>query len=418
MEYMMYENMSFPMEHKKHSFLRMISSLFVSCQKMRAFNMSFLLIIFCFASTYSFGQSTSKYTDPNWEKNSHWQGPKPEYDMSRSAILDHDSDVGGNDITVNDGITLTINSGKTLSTNTSFTVKEGGTLIVNGSLIGTDSGKELKFEKGALLINAGGNIDWAGTWNSNDDPSSIVIDGFACVGDHMSNKVAISGSGGMVVKGELNNDGGTIFGCSSDDDGCCVPPFCTLGSAAALPIELVSFEAEPTINKQVNLDWVTSAEINNAHFTIERSSDGNSFEEVIRVDGAGNSNSTISYHSYDEDPYTGQSYYRLKQTDHNGDFEYFNIISVYIEALDNVNMTVYPNPSDQNQIYADIEGSNEDSILKIVLIDMQGRTVFKKYIGLIGTTAEIYLDPSLTKGIYHVITIIGDKRLQQKFIRN
>ena len=97
-------------------------------------------------------------------------------------------------------------------------------------------------------------------------------------------------------------------------------PF-TLASTDAknpLPIDLLSFDSEWT-DGVVNLDWVTSTELRNDFFTVERSLDLIFFETVVTVPGAGNSNVELSYSSIDETPYSGTSYYRLKQTDYNGE---------------------------------------------------------------------------------------------------
>lgn len=188
-------------------------------------------------------------------------------------------------------------------------------------------------------------------------------------------------------------------------------------STNPLPIELMSFEAKLE-NEQVGINWVTASEVNNDYFTVERSRDGYHFDEVLIESGAGNSNSVNSYFAYDESPIHGQSYYRLKQTDFDGQFTYSGIVPIFFELQNSNALVVYPNPSDQNQIYADVNGSNEDSILMIEIINSQGHTVFKKYINLHGITAQIDLDPSLPRGVYHVFTTVGTQRLQQKFIRN
>jgi len=84
--------------------------------------------------------------------------------------------------------------------------------------------------------------------------------------------------------------------------------------SAPLPVELMSFDAAPD-GENILLTWETASEINNDYFTIERSEDAINFTELTRVDGAGNSNTNIHYHSTDFGPYLGVSYYRLKQTD-------------------------------------------------------------------------------------------------------
>jgi hypothetical protein len=97
----------------------------------------------------------------------------------------------------------------------------------------------------------------------------------------------------------------------------------------ALPIELISFEAKMNDNKQVDIFWATASEQNNDFFTIERSTDGLNWEIVTTVAGAGNSINRIDYHAYDARPVSGISYYRLKQTDFDGAFEYSYIVSVF-----------------------------------------------------------------------------------------
>lgn len=94
-----------------------------------------------------------------------------------------------------------------------------------------------------------------------------------------------------------------------------------------LPIELLEFTG---INiGQINkLSWVTATETNNDLFTVERSSNGYTWEEIGTVDGSGNSSQAIRYSFVDSSPNSGINYYRLKQTDFDGRFEYFNIIAI------------------------------------------------------------------------------------------
>ena len=95
----------------------------------------------------------------------------------------------------------------------------------------------------------------------------------------------------------------------------------------ALPIELLDFSAEQ-LAEHVELNWITSSEINNSHFIIERSIDTKSIDEIARVEGAGNSNSIKTYSTSDMNPMEGISYYRLKQVDFNGDFSHSEWVAV------------------------------------------------------------------------------------------
>lgn len=100
-----------------------------------------------------------------------------------------------------------------------------------------------------------------------------------------------------------------------------------VNSTSPLPIELLSFNAVCQGNN-VGINWSTASETNNDYFTIERSKDGKTWETVTIVPGAGNSNSTLSYSYTENNPFPITSYYRLKQTDYNGQSETFNSVAV------------------------------------------------------------------------------------------
>jgi hypothetical protein len=88
------------------------------------------------------------------------------------------------------------------------------------------------------------------------------------------------------------------------------------------PVGLISFTGNNDTGKNV-LNWTTASETNNDFFTLERTYDGNNFSIVTTVDGAGNSIEPINYSVTDEIQSVAEiTYYRLKQTDYNGHFEY------------------------------------------------------------------------------------------------
>ncbi len=167
----------------------------------------------------------------------------------------------------------------------------------------------------------------------------------------------------------------------------------TFGSTSSavnpLPIELVAFNAE-AVNQVVELTWKTASEIDNDYFTIERSNDARNFEEVIRVQGAGDSHQQLDYLATDEDPYNGTSYYRLKQTDFNGNFTYSEIRAVSFSA--NKELAVYPNPNETGELFFNQEVSG-------VIINSQGQ--------LIQTVRqEVSVDvQAFPKGVYYLRTL-------------
>lgn len=105
------------------------------------------------------------------------------------------------------------------------------------------------------------------------------------------------------------------------------------GANTQLPIELLYFNAVPK-NRVVSLIWKTASELNNDFFTVQRSQDGFTWEDVLQIDGAGTTTLHNNYSEMDMHPYSGVSYYRLKQTDFDGQFSYSNIVSVVIDTED------------------------------------------------------------------------------------
>lgn len=109
---------------------------------------------------------------------------------------------------------------------------------------------------------------------------------------------------------------------------------CT-GCVIALPIELIEFDGEYDMGN-VNLFWASASEANNEYYTVERSLDGYEWDFLCNVDGAGNSNQNMVYRYTDKDvPSIKYIYYRLSQTDFNGDSETFKIISVITPKIKN-----------------------------------------------------------------------------------
>ena len=114
----------------------------------------------------------------------------------------------------------------------------------------------------------------------------------------------------------------------------------------ALPVELASFNANVT-GRNVDLNWTTSSESNNAGFDIERrSAEGNEWTKVGNVSGNGTSTQLHDYSYTDRNVFTGKYNYRLKQTDYNGNFEYHNLTSeINVGTPNSFSLKQnYPNP--------------------------------------------------------------------------
>lgn len=113
-------------------------------------------------------------------------------------------------------------------------------------------------------------------------------------------------------------------------------------SSASLPIELEAFNVRSISDNKAQIEWSTSSELNNDYFTIEKSADGLFWQTLDQVKGAGTTGAISNYQLIDHNPFPGTSYYRLKQTDFDGSFGYFEIKSVSF-AFD-FEISVFPNP--------------------------------------------------------------------------
>jgi hypothetical protein len=113
-----------------------------------------------------------------------------------------------------------------------------------------------------------------------------------------------------------------------------------------LPVELVSFVSNISNGKDVKLNWVTSTEINNSGFEIQRKDNNSDYKKIGFVKGNNNTNSHSYYSFEDKNLATGKYSYRLKQVDNNGNFEYFALNStVEIGAPGKYSLSQnYPNP--------------------------------------------------------------------------
>ena len=105
--------------------------------------------------------------------------------------------------------------------------------------------------------------------------------------------------------------------------------------AHPLPIELDTWEVT-TLSKSVFLEWSTATETNNDIFTIERSDNGITWSEIGIIEGSGTTSTAKQYSFEDTKPIDGTSYYRLKQTDFNGDYSYTSVKCI-TRAEDNDN---------------------------------------------------------------------------------
>lgn len=176
-----------------------------------------------------------------------------------------------------------------------------------------------------------------------------------------------------------------------------------------LPISLLEFKAEKEADN-IHIEWSTSSETNNDYFTLERSDESKTFETIATIDGAGNSNEILNYRFEDKNPEPGMNYYRLKQTDYNGDFEYFKIVALNFSEGDSEAVSsnaiivkeAYPNPF-KSEIKLDFEVKKAENI-EVIIQNARGEVLYQEAI-LASAGANNYIftrADELNSGIYYI----------------
>jgi hypothetical protein len=222
-------------------------------------------------------------------------------------------------------------------------------IYLNGSLVST-----ISVDAGSTLAN--GHHQYFGSFNTSSYPFNGVLDEM---------RIALTDFSADWIATEYNNQNSpsTFYSVSSQQN-----------ATNPLPVDLISFLVIPTTNHTAQLNWMTASEINNSHFEIERSYDGRDFEMIDQVSGNGNSQHQIEYSYLDENisPMENTVFYRLKQLDFDGAFEYSDIRVVRFDALENdMQLEAYPNPfSDEVTL---LVGLSQGENYSLEITDLKGR---------------------------------------------
>lgn len=217
--------------------------------------------------------------------------------------------------------------------------------------------------------------------------------------------ITLSISGTMITIGEfgIDSDGGTVTA------GDCA-------SMGALPVELTHFQASSKDNN-VNLHWQTATETNNAGFEIERSEDGKKFNSIAWMEGQGTSYENQKYVFEDENLRAGLTYYyRLKQVDFDGTFDYSKIVNIRLKNGREAVSDFYPNPVSSFLTTIEIN-SKENGQWTANIFDGAGRAIYNEQRFLEKGHTKWVLDlKNLSKGLYFVKFGNGKEQYYRKLI--
>jgi hypothetical protein len=210
-----------------------------------------------------------------------------------------------------------------------------------------------------------------------------------------------------------------LTGFSGGTGGTGVSPW----DVSPLPVELTSFTGYNDGDKNV-LNWTTASEINTLKFEVERSpqSIGGVFTYIGELPAAGSSNVPLSYHLNDNNPLTGDNYYRLKMIDIDGTFKYSQTIFirndkdvVYTNAINGI----YPNPT-SHLINIDYQ-SAAISKVEIKILNVVGQEMSVTEMNTLKGNQLLQMDvSSFADGVYiiNIRDVTNGTVQQSKFIKD
>ncbi len=184
-----------------------------------------------------------------------------------------------------------------------------------------------------------------------------------------------------------------------------------LSLKAPVPVELSQFDARLK-NKKVELNWTTESEVNNEGFEIYRASAIEDFIKIGWVKGNGNTSLQRTYEFIDPNPVQGKNFYRLKQIDFDGQFEWSDTRNVIFNN-DSREIKLIPNPV---RTELEVISQSYESIDKILIYSASGKLVLQKNTNFLPKNMIDVSD--LSKGIYYVAIQFEDELVWEKMIKN
>ena len=290
-----------------------------------------------------------------------YNSPSNSYDYAYSMAVDGSSNVYVTGNSADDYATIKYNSsgvqqwaqiyngtGNAGDAASSLAVDASGNVYVTGY---SYTGAGTTYDYATIKYNSSGTPEWVQIYNG---PGNFY---------DMPHAIALDGSENIYVTGQSGGSGSGL-------------DFATIKySQQPIPVELTSFTANITNEGNVVLNWSTATETNNQMFEIERRAESDEYYEIGYVEGAGTTTEPKEYFYIDQTVEPGEYYYRLKQIDFNGVYEYSDEVFVEVKAALTFSLEQnYPNPFNPS---TKIEYSiNQSGLVTLTIFDMLGNEIW------------------------------------------
>ena len=234
-------------------------------------------------------------------------------------------------------------------------------------------------------------------------PDSVVVNIFGGNPLEVITSATTSSSGSAFICVPCNISLTFASAVPDSSNGCVI----TIGSI--VPITISSFSVSLSNGADI-LNWVVAFEQGQVNYTVQRSNNGNSFNDISSIQGNNNGSTDIKYSYSDITSGQGTLYYRLKITQQNGSISYTPIISINNLAFSGIK--IYPNPVTGNNFTMNIP--DEMLPANFSIVDAAGRVVYQSRI----LEATSTINAEIASGIY-ALKIIGknNSSLIQKIIK-
>jgi hypothetical protein len=181
-------------------------------------------------------------------------------------------------------------------------------------------------------------------------------------------------------------------------------PFSMGDEVVLLPVNWQNVACLREENNGTRINWATASETESDSFLVERATNAGEFRRIGAIPASGNSYTTRRYSLLDEQAPATTAFYRIKQTDKQGNGSYSEICQVNAAGNKTETVKIFPNPADNNIYVLVSDGAEQGG--EIVISDIAGKEVMRKAVQSNQTTVS---SEHLTAGLYTVQVIIPGK---------